>query len=59
MSNRTLNLTDTLYDYVLKYGVREHPVLAEVRQWTNNNLTFNMQISPEHGQFMGVTPQNR
>ena len=54
MSNRTLNLTDTLYDYVLENGVREHPILAEVRQWTNENLSFNMQISPEHGQFMGL-----
>lgn len=54
MSTRTLNLTETLYDYVLKYGVREHPILAEVRQWTNDNLPFNMQISPEHGQFMGL-----
>ena len=54
MSNRTLNLTDTLYDYVLENGVREHPILAEVRQWTNDNLSFNMQISPEHGQFMGL-----
>ena len=54
MSTRTLNLTDTLYDYVLQKGVREHPILAEVRQWTNDNLSFNMQISPEHGQFMGL-----
>lgn len=54
MSTRTLNLTDNLYDYVLKYGVREHPILAEVRQWTNDNLPFNIQISPEHGQFMGL-----
>ena len=54
MSTRTLNLTDHLYDYVLKHGVREHPILTEVRQWTNDNLPFNMQISPEHGQFMGL-----
>lgn len=54
MSTRTLNLTDHLYDYVLNKGVREHSVLAEVRQWTNENLSFNMQISPEHGQFMSL-----
>lgn len=54
MSTRTLNLTDSLYDYVLQTGVREHPLLAEVRQWTDDNLPFNMQISPEHGQFMSL-----
>ena len=54
MSTRTLNLTDSLYDYVLETGVREHPLLAEVRQWTDENLSFNMQISPEHGQLMSL-----
>ena len=54
MSTRTLNLTNHLYDYVLTQGVREHPLLAEVRQWTDKNLPFNMQISPEHGQFMNL-----
>ena len=56
MSTRTLNLTDNLYSYVLKQGVREHPVLKKVRQWTQDNQSSNMsmQISPEQGQFMGL-----
>ena len=34
MSNRTLNLTDDLVAYVHRYGVREHPVLAALRERT-------------------------
>jgi len=54
MSNRTLNLTDDLVAYVRTLGVREHPVLAALRQATANMPEHNMQIAPEQGAFMAL-----
>lgn len=52
MSNRTLNLDDTLYQYLLDASLREHPVLAELRAATHDHPLVRMQIAPEQGQFM-------
>ena len=52
MSNRTLNLDDQLYQYLLDVSLREHPVLAELREVTRTHQRGAMQISPEQGQFM-------
>ena len=30
MTGRTLTLTDNIYDYLVKYGVREPPILARL-----------------------------
>lgn len=54
MSNRTLNLDDTLYRYLLDVSLREHPVLAELRAATQTHPRSNMQIAPEQGQFMAL-----
>lgn len=54
MSNRTLNLTDDLVAYVRRYGVREHPVLADLRERTAAMPEHDMQIAPEQGAFMGL-----
>jgi predicted O-methyltransferase YrrM len=54
MSNRTLNLDDHLYHYLLGVSVREHPVLAELREVTRSHPRAGMQISPEQGQFMAL-----
>lgn len=54
MANRTLNLTDDLIGYVHKYGVREHPVLAKLRERTAVLPEHNMQIGPEQGAFMAL-----
>jgi len=54
MSNRTLNLTDTLYDYVLGHSLREHPEQAALRDATRGHARASMQISPEQGQFMAL-----
>jgi predicted O-methyltransferase YrrM len=53
MSPRTLGLTDKLYDYVIDATVREHPVLARLREATARMPGAGMQISPDQGQFMG------
>ena len=34
MSNRTLSLTDSLYDYLLEVSLREPPLLARLRAET-------------------------
>lgn len=52
MSNRTLNLDDTLYQYLLDASLREHPTLAELRAFTHAHPLARMQIAPEQGQFM-------
>ncbi|GGI54727.1 class I SAM-dependent methyltransferase [Oxalicibacterium solurbis] len=54
MSNRTLNLDDTLYRYLLDVSLREHPVLAELRTATQTHPRSNMQIAQEQGQFMAL-----
>jgi predicted O-methyltransferase YrrM len=54
MSNRTLSLTDRLVDYVRRVGVREHPVLARLRDETAALPEHNMQIAPEQGAFMAL-----
>lgn len=54
MSNRTLNLTDDLVDYVHRLGVREHPVLARLREETAPMEMAQMQIGPDQGAFMAL-----
>ncbi len=54
MSNKTINLTDKVYDYMLSVSLREPAVLNELRQETAKLPTAKMQISPEQGQFMGL-----
>ncbi len=54
MSLKTLNLDDRLYRYVLDVSLREHPVLARLRERTATDPMAEMQISPEQGQFMAL-----
>jgi predicted O-methyltransferase YrrM len=54
MAGRTINLTDELIDYVHRYGVREHPVLAALRERTAPLPQHNMQIGPDQGAFMAL-----
>jgi predicted O-methyltransferase YrrM len=54
MSRRTLNLDDTVYDYLLAHSLREHPEQAALRKATADHPRANMQISPEQGQLMAL-----
>jgi predicted O-methyltransferase YrrM len=54
MSNRTLNLDDTLYDYVLAHSLREHPAQTALREATRSHRLAGMQISPEQGLLMAM-----
>lgn len=52
MSNRTIVMSDPLYEYLLAASLRELPVLQRLREETGRHPRATMQISPEQGQFM-------
>ncbi|HEY9721236.1 MAG TPA: class I SAM-dependent methyltransferase [Oscillatoriaceae cyanobacterium] len=52
MSNKTLTLTDRLYEYTLAHSLREPEVLRRLREETARMPRAGMQIAPEQGQFM-------
>jgi predicted O-methyltransferase YrrM len=54
MSNRSITLTDSLYDYMNSVSLREAPCLLALRQETAAMTQHRMQISPEQGQFMAL-----
>ena len=54
MANRTLNLDDSLYAYVLAHSLREHPQQTALREATKAHPHGGMQIGPEQGQFMAL-----
>lgn len=54
MSDATLNLSPTVYDYLIKHSLRELAVLTELRKETHKLTESRMQISPEQGQFMAL-----
>ena len=54
MSTSSLSLDDALYQYLLDVSLREHPVLAELREANRDHAKSFMQVSPENGQFLGM-----
>ena len=54
MANRTLNLDDALYAYVLAHSLREHPAQTALREATKAHPHGGMQIGPEQGQLMAL-----
>ena len=54
MSNRSIALTESLYDYLLSVSLREPPLLLALREETAALPTRSMQIAPEQGQFMAL-----
>ena len=57
MSNKTLNLTEQLHQYLLDVSLREPEILKTLREETASLPSANMQISPEQGQFMALLVQ--
>ena len=51
MATRTINLTDTLYDYLLSVTPKPTDVMMRLRDETAKLPNAGMQISIEHGQF--------
>lgn len=54
MSRRTLDLSDTLYDYLLQHGVRESAPARALRESTGRMPMARMQISPEQGALLAL-----
>jgi predicted O-methyltransferase YrrM len=54
MSKGSIGLDEALNDYVLRVGVREHPVLAALRERTSTMENARMQISPDEGAFLAM-----
>lgn len=54
MTNRTLALTDPLYDYLLASSLREPPLFARLREENTRHPRSSMQIAPEQGQFLAL-----
>lgn len=54
MSNRSIMLTDSLYEYMTDVSLRESPLLLALREETSELTQRAMQISPEQGQFMAL-----
>jgi predicted O-methyltransferase YrrM len=54
MTNRSISLTDSLYEYLLSVSLREPDLLRRLRAETASLTEARMQIAPEQGQFMAL-----
>jgi O-methyltransferase len=54
MTSRALRLTDEVIAYVRRVGVREHPVLVELREEAARMPEASMQIAPEQGELLAL-----
>jgi len=54
MTNRSISLTDSLYEYLLSVSLREPRLLRQLREETAADPQARMQIAPEQGQFMAL-----
>ena len=52
--NRTVNVDDRLYEYLVDVSVRESDVLKALRRETAQYHMARMQLSPEVGQFLAL-----
>lgn len=57
MANKTFNLNNQLYDYLLAVSLREPEILLQLREETARYPRAQMQIAPEQGQFMALLVQ--
>jgi predicted O-methyltransferase YrrM len=54
VANRSLKLTDKLYEYLLDVSLREDKILRRLRGETRKLPFGAMQIGPDQGQFMSL-----
>ena len=55
MASQTIELTESLYNYLLHTGIQESSIAQELRAKTQESTRWHrMQISPEQGAFMAL-----
>jgi len=54
VANKTIEMTDGLYEFMVKHSTNETAVQVALRKETANHPRSNFQISPEQGQFMAL-----
>tara|TARA_B100000959_G_scaffold286535_1_gene365643 strand:- start:562 stop:1227 length:666 start_codon:yes stop_codon:yes gene_type:complete len=54
MSNKTIQLNEKLYEYLLSISLKEDEVLKSLRKTTAAMPGSRMQIAPDQGQFMAM-----
>lgn len=54
---RMLPASDALFDYIVRVGAREHPVLRRCREETARHPHSGMQIGPDQGAVMALLAQ--
>jgi caffeoyl-CoA O-methyltransferase len=54
---RMLPASDALFDYIVRVGAREHPVLRRCREETARHPHAGMQIGPDQGAAMALIAQ--
>jgi caffeoyl-CoA O-methyltransferase len=52
--NRTVEMNDSLYQYLVDHSVRESDLLTQLRKETAQYHMARMQLSPEVGQFLAL-----
>lgn len=54
MANKTITMTEELYEFLVKNSTSETDVQRALREETAQHPRANLQISPEQGQFMAI-----
>ena len=54
MNAKTIGLPDNVQDYLVRWGVREAPILARLREETASHPRAQMQIAPEQGALFAI-----
>ncbi len=57
MSPKSIPMSGQLHAYLTESGMREHPILAELRERTSRHPQAGMLLAPEQGQLMGFLLQ--